>query len=295
MGNCTQCCCRDATLKELTIYLIVFILFNLIFSLIPLFCEVGETDRYKEAMQYLYEIENNSINKTVPLECLSASNDSKEKCELEGREVFKQAKTIRSKNIFKNWKKNEKVKNYIRLIATAIYFISMCIIKCTLNIERPTANPQPEQFNRNKLLKRIFIICSVCSIILIIVSIIIAIVNFEVDKANKDIGLYPDDDDDYYYYILINIAIDFLTIFFSPVEICFSIRIYEGLKIENYGYNNINNNNNNNINNNNININNIGNINNNFNNNNNNFNQNNINNFDNQIHPSNRTVLSPIN
>lgn len=243
MGSCTKCCCQDSSLKEFTIYLIVIILLNFVTSLIPLFAETGKTDRYKEALQYLIDVENNNITTYVPLSCFYEYAETKDKCEINGNEVLKQEKTIDYKNLYKNWKKIEKAKNYIRFILTALYFIFMIIIKCKFKIESPSRSQGPEETEETKAISRlkcIFKISTILSCFLLLASIIILFLNIMINIANEDIGLYPNEHDDFYNYFLINFYMEIAIICLSIIQICFSIIIYKGLDTENN--NNYNNN-----------------------------------------------------
>ena len=249
MGSCTKCCCQDSSLKEFTIYLIVIIFLNFVTSLIPLFAETGKTDRYKEALQYLIDVENNNITTYVPLSCFLEYAETKDECEINGNEVLKQAETIDYKNLYKNWKKIEKAKNYIRFILTALYFIFMIIIKCKFKIESPSRSQGPEETEETKAISRlkcIFKISTILSCFLLLASIIILYLNIFIMSANKDIGLYPNEHDDFYHYFLINFIMEIAIICLSIVQICFSIIIHKGLDTENN--NNYNNNNYNHVN-----------------------------------------------
>ena len=220
--GCFNSCKNRTLINNLFSNLIICIYIIFIFSLFSLFLRTGSTQRYKQALEFLNKRNKNNTNSIFPKECLSTYENTKlknglnlrnlkEYCEVNGKQVLKQAKNINFQSLFKNWKKIEVNINVIRLMITSLYLIFLMIIKYKYRTN-PTAYR--------------FLISTIFAINLSIVSFSFLILRIFIIKTNDQIGLYYKEETTYFIvFIEINYLIDIIIGLLSIISAYLSIKL----------------------------------------------------------------------
>ena len=217
--------CLDISAKTFAKILIELLIFGFIFSFLISFFGTSSLDRYKDALKYIENDENNYnwFNSKFPTQCFNFTNEIMNDfsnvnylCIIDGEIYEKHGIVINSNSLFKKWKSIELSFSILRLIIISFYLISLIII-----LKKYFNRIYDEGIDNQKIKKSLtiyFVFMMILLFLLDIFTLVIESLRKKVNETNKMIGLYKRSSDDFQNLTDINIAADYaIAIFFLPI------------------------------------------------------------------------------
>ena len=226
-----DCCCRDASASDLIKYLLVFVLVNLLLSVISIFIRAAQTERYDQALLYLDAINSGELDLNLAEfgfnNCDRTGDflDTNYYCEINGKRLKQPSESVSNQGLFKKWNTVELILSISRTVVTVAFvvFIYFIIKKKADDLDLDNKEDKKKFLNSLSHLN-IFII------FLIVISGIWILIRALALTANDDIGLYEDGEQNAFEEkIAINYIFDIGEIVLYGISICFVLRIKRDL------------------------------------------------------------------
>ena len=129
-----DCCCRDASTLDLIKYLLVFVLVNLLLSVISIFIRAAQTERYDQALLYLDAINSGELDLNLAEfgfnNCDRTGDflDTNYYCEINGKRLKQPSESVSNQGLFKKWNKVELILSISRTAVTFIFLIFLFFV-----------------------------------------------------------------------------------------------------------------------------------------------------------------------
>ena len=226
-----DCCCRDASTSDLIKYLLVFVLVNLLLSVISIFIRAAQTERYDQALLYLDAINSGELDLNLAEfgfnNCDRTGDflDTNYYCEINGKRLKQPSESVSNQGLFKKWNTIELILSISRTVVTVAFvaFFYFIIKKKADDLDLDNKEDKKKFLNSLSHLN-IFII------FLIVISGIWILLRALALTANDDIGLYEDGEQNAFEEkIAINYIFDIGEIVLYGISICFVLRIKRDL------------------------------------------------------------------
>ena len=226
-----DCCCRDASTSDLIKYLLVFVLVNLLLSVISIFIRAAQTERYDQALLYLDAINSGELDLNLAEfgfnNCDRTGDflDTNYYCEINGKRLKQPSESVSNQGLFKKWNTVELILSISRTVLTVgfVAFFYFIIKKKADDLDLDNKEDKKNFLNSLSHLN-IFII------FLIVISGIWILIRALALTANDDIGLYEDGEQNAFEEkIAINYIFDIGEIVLYGISICFVLRIKRDL------------------------------------------------------------------
>ena len=226
-----DCCCRDASASDLIKYLLVFVLVNLLLSVISIFIRAAQTERYDQALLYLDAINSGELDLNLAEfgfnNCDRTGDflDTNYYCEINGKRLKQPSESVSNQDLFKKWNTVELILSISRTVVTVAFvaFFYFIIKKKADDLDLDNKEDKKKFLNSLSHLN-IFII------FLIVISGIWILIRALALTANNDIGLYEDGEQNAFEEkIAINYIFDIGEIVLYGISICFVLRIKRDL------------------------------------------------------------------